>query len=188
MNNKSEIVYHNSITEQNMTKLEYNLFVKALQFQKKYFQDIEDAVLMNVSADVRKLMPKTVVDFYEWQFNIVDKNDNFSGECTGFWKVINIVPSRVTNRILLHEMIHSYESMLSDYKIEHEYLIVKLYQKLFPKIPNLIEIIELDINKNNREHTVFFLLKSLDIDLMLKLPLGSIYGYGREELYKKLNT
>lgn len=184
MNNKSEIVYHNPITGQGMNKSEYNLFVKALKFQKKYFQDIEDVVLMNVSADVRKFMSETVVDFYEWQFNIVDKNDDFTGECTGFWKVINIVPSHINNRILLHEMIHVYESMLSDYKIEQEYLIVKLYQKLLPKIPNLIEIIEVDINKDNREHTVFFLLKSLDIDLELKLPIGSIYGYGREELYK----
>lgn len=186
MNNISEIVYCNPITGQDMNKSEYNLFSKALKFQKKYFQDIEDIVLMNVSADVRKLMPETAVDFYEWQFNIVDKNDNFTGECTSFWKVINIVPSHINDRILLHEMIHAYESMLSDYKIEHEYLIVKLYQKLLPKIPSLIKIIESDINIINREHTVLFLLKSLDIDLMLKLPLGSIYGYGREELYKKI--
>ena len=185
MTNKYEIVYQNPITEQGMTKSEYNLFNKALQFQKKYFQDIEDIILMNVREDARKFMPTTVVDFYEWTFNVVDKNDDFTGECVGFWKVINVVPSRINNRILLHEMIHAYESMLDDYKIEHEYLIVKLYQKLLSKIPKLIEIIELDIDKDNREHTVFFLLKSLDIDLELKLPLGSIYGYGRENLYKK---
>ncbi|MBY6838766.1 hypothetical protein [Clostridium botulinum] len=184
MANKSEIVYHNQITEQDMNKSEYNLFNKALHFQKKYFQDIEDVITMNVSEDERKFMPDTSVDFYEWKFNIVDKNNNFTGECSGFWKVINVVPSRINNRILLHEMIHAYESMLLDYKIEHEYLIVKLYQKLLPKIPNLIEIIEVDIDSDNREHTVFFLLKSLDIDLELKLPIGSIYGYGREELYK----
>nr|WP_172688122.1 hypothetical protein [Clostridium botulinum]ALP69016.1 hypothetical protein [Clostridium botulinum] len=185
MANKSEIVYHNPITEQDMNKSEYSLFNKALQFQKKYFQDIENVILMNVSEEEKRFMPTQVVDFYEWKFNVVDKNDSFVGECTGFWKVINIVPSRINNRILLHEMIHAYESILSDYKIEHEYLIVKLYQKLLPKIPNLIEIIEVDINKDNREHTVFFLLKSLVIDLELKLPIGSIYGYGREELYKK---
>jgi len=184
MTNKSKIVYHNPITEQGMTKSEYNLFIKALQFQKKYFQDIEYVILMNINEDARKFMPETLVDFYEWKFNVVDKNDDFTGECTGFWKVINIVPSRINNRVLLHEMIHAYESMLSDYKIEHEYLIVKLYQKLLSKIPNLIKIIEIDINKDNREHTVFFLLKSLDIDLELKLPFGSVYGYGREELYK----
>lgn len=184
MTNKSEIAYHNPITEQDMTNSEYSLFNKALQFQKKYFQDIEDTILMNISEDAKKLMPVTLVDFYEWKFNVVDKNDNFTGECSGFWKVINIVPSCINNRILLHEMIHAYESMLSDCQIEHEYLIVKLYQKLLLKIPNLIKIIESDINRNNREHTVFFLLKSLDIDLVLKLPLGSIYGYGREELFK----
>ncbi|NFO40811.1 hypothetical protein FDB42_12030 [Clostridium botulinum] len=185
MANKSELVYHNQITEQDMTKSEYSLFNKALQFQKKYFQDIEDVITMNVSEDERKFMPKTSVDFYEWKFNIVDKNNDFTGECSGFWKVINIVPSRINNRILLHEMIHAYESILLDYKIEHEYLIVKLYQRLITKIPNLIEIIEVDIDRDNREHTVFFLLKSLDIDLELRLPIGSIYGYGREELYKK---
>ncbi|NFH90518.1 hypothetical protein FDA33_09970 [Clostridium botulinum] len=185
MTTKSKIVYHNPITEQDMTKSEYSLFVKALQFQKKYFQDIEDVILMNVSEEARKFIPETSVNFYEWKFNVVDKNDNFTGECSGFWKVINIVPSRINNRILLHEMIHAYESMLSDYKIEHEYLIVKLYQKLLSKIPNIIEIIEVDIDRDNREHTVFFLLKSLDIDLELRLPIGSIYGYGREELYKK---
>ena len=37
MNNKSKFVYHNPITEQNMTKIEYNLFIKALEFQKKMF-------------------------------------------------------------------------------------------------------------------------------------------------------
>jgi len=185
MANKSEIVYHNPITEQDMTKSEYSLFNKTLQFQKKYFQDIENAILMNISEDVRKFMPKTLINFYEWKFNVIDKNDSFVGECTGFWKVINIVPSRINNRILLHEMIHAYEYMLSDYNIEHEYLVVKLYQQLLSKIPNLIELIELDINKDNREHTVFFILKSLDMDLELKLPLGSIYGYEREELYKQ---
>ena len=142
---------------------------------------------MNVSEEVRKLMPSTVVDFYEWSFNTVDKNDNFDGEAIGFWKVINITSSNVNDYILLHEMIHAYEYTLLDYKIEHEYLIVKLYQKLLSKVPNLIKIIESDINKDNREHTVFFLLKSLDIDLILKLPLGSIYGYNREEIYKKID-
>lgn len=185
MINKSKIIYHNPISEQDMTKSEYGLLIKALEFQKKYFQDIEDVILMNIDEEVKKLMPSTAIDFYEWKFNVVDKNDDFTGECTGFWKVINMVPSRINNRILLHEMIHAYESTLSDYKIEHEYLIVKLYQKLLIKIPNLMKIIETDIDMNNREHTVFFLLKSLDIDLALKLPLGSIYGYSRNELYKK---
>ena len=184
MNNKSEIVYHNPITEQDMNISEFRLFNKALQFQKKYFQDIEDIILMNVSEELKKLMPETSVDFYEWKFNVVAKNNSFVGECVGFWKVINIVPGRINNRILLHEMLHAYEYMLSDYQIEHDYLIVKLYQKLLSKIPNLIKIIESDINKDNREHSIIFLLKSLDIDLVLKLPLGSIYGYGREWIYR----
>lgn len=64
MTNKSKIVYHNPITEQDMTKSEYSLFNKALQFQKKYFQDIEDVIVMNISEDARRFMPKTYVDFY----------------------------------------------------------------------------------------------------------------------------
>lgn len=142
MVNKSKIAYNNPITEQNMTKSEYSLFSKALQFQKKYFQDIEDVILINISEEERRLMLETLVDFYEYRFNIVDKNDNFDGECTGFWKVINIVSSRMNNRVLLHEMIHAYEYALSDYKIEYEYLMIKLYQKLLSKIPKP--------NKNNR--------------------------------------
>jgi len=50
---------------------------------------------------------------------------------------------------------------------------------LLPKIPKLEEMILIDIHIGNYVHSPFFMLKSLDLDLRLKKPLGTIYSYGR---------
>ena len=84
-------------------------------------------------------------------------------------------------------MIHAYEHLLKkNFLFLAEILLINLYEKLKPKIKLLNE----NITSNNMHvyeggHGVLFLLKSLDLDLELKKPYGTIFAYGREDIFKQ---
>jgi len=90
--------------------------------------------------------------------------------------------------ILLHEMIHAYESMLRPHESYHQFVLIKLHEKLLTKIPKLTKIMRWDLHTENRVfHTPLFLLKSLDLDIRLNQPLGTVYDYNREINFRKFN-
>lgn len=113
--------------------------------------------------------------------------DNILGMCDGKNKTIIIRKdeSKIDEKnIILHEMIHAYESIL--FPSFREFLILYLYDLLIKKLgyKKLWKYIRTDNHVLYRVHSPLFLLKSLELDLKLKYPLGTIYGYGREELLK----
>jgi hypothetical protein len=168
---------------QQMTKEEYELLIKAEEFEEKYFQDFTLKLYNEIVPD--KVIGK-IDNISSWEFRIVKENNEFVGRCNGPDKIIEIVQNDDIENILLHEMIHAYEYILLEYPFYHQYVLLKLYEKILSKIPNLIKIIEADKNRYTIEHTPLSLLKSFDIDLELGLPVGTIYSYGREEIYKEL--
>jgi len=84
---------------------------------------------------------------------------------------------------LLHEMLHAYEHQFTH--AQGEILTAFLYTKLKDKIKNLdfILVVWADfdnqelISKTDGSHAVLFLLKSLDIDIRLNLPLGTTSNF-----------
>lgn len=92
--------------------------------------------------------------------------------------------------VVLHEMIHVYECILETSVNQHyrDIIAFALYNDLSNKIDDLFDRIVSHSHtiSNNQvllsggEHGILFYLKSLDLDLRLRLPLGTIMGYGRD--------
>ena len=102
---------------------------------------------------------------------------------------------------LLHEMIHMHESYINDLDDDYyrDVLYWALYKRLRTRIPDLEEIIEKHICLASRSHglqgkeiffsqvndiifcgghDVLFLLKSLDLDVAMGYPLGTVLSHG----------
>lgn len=90
--------------------------------------------------------------------------------------------------VLLHEMIHLHEYVLTDEiytTMFTDAVFWGLYTSLREKIPSLDKIITAKlhiltahgINSIGGNHSLLFLLKSFDIDIKMGYPLGTVYGY-----------
>jgi hypothetical protein len=95
--------------------------------------------------------------------------------------------------VLLHEMIHLYEDYLQTLPFYYrDMLFWALYRDLHKKIEKLDEIIDShslllvqqDIDNRGGTHGILFLLKSLDLDIKMKSPLGTVFGYGMLKIFK----
>ena len=112
-------------------------------------------------------------------------------------KLIVINKSTINNdNVALHEMLHAHEQiLLSINHIVRDTLLLELYKKLKPQIKNLDGIIDFHANINHNielekiggEHSLLFLLKSLDIDLRRGNELFTIFGYDYNRNCKILN-
>ncbi len=174
------------------TRGEINLAAKAYEYDEEYFQDmllsryIKEQHEFGTDPDggpEDEIEPGILdADFAidSWIFKL-EELDNSSGMCSGSTRTITIDPGRTAdedalNVTLLHEMIHAYEYMLPE--IYRQYVAVRLFQKLEPLIPDLMDLINADIQSEVREHSVLFMLKALDLDLRLNKPPGTVYSYG----------
>jgi hypothetical protein len=175
-----------------------------LEYEKLYFEDFTfqpdsiagDLLLVNTKYILKKDRPKRAEYWGDmFQVSIEDHRlrikaiEGIAGRCEG--KLITIHPDRIDSlEIILHEMIHAYENMLSDDL--KELLYVRLYaklkanRKLKRQIPDLNYSVlspahhsEHDFFAMSRSayHDTLFFLKSLDLDLRLGLPVGTVYGY-----------
>lgn len=120
-----------------------------------------------------------------WRFKIVEKTEDWDGHCNHKERLITIVKSEKKNiYMLLHEMIHAYEFMLEENcEMYKQFLLIDLYERLLIKVPDLKKKMKLDLHSMLRVHSPLFMLKSLDLDIRLNKPLGTVYAYGREEIF-----
>lgn len=97
------------------------------------------------------------------------------------------------NSTILHEMIHLYESVINELSwSRHDMLIWALYQDLREKIPALDEIVnhhshqltQSKLQSAGGNHDLLFLLKSFDLDIRMDYPLGTVFAYGRQDIFK----
>lgn len=176
---------------------------KAFEFEDKYFSDMTlkdyEKELTAHEVLVNGEWVKCIGDYCNpgdlsidgWRFVIVKNPKGYAGKCFPNTQEIRIAEShKRDDYVLLHEMIHAYESMLSDIRYEQykHFLIIELYEKLSPSIPDLKKLIIRDIHTLDHVHNPLFFLKSIDLDSRLKEPLGTIYGYGRKELFKEVKN
>ncbi|MDO5785819.1 MAG: hypothetical protein Q4P20_12230 [Eubacteriales bacterium] len=127
---------------------------------------------------------------------IVTEPENDSDACyNNQEQSICISPDLIDDdTVLLHEMIHFYESAVNELPLYfHDALLWSLYSDLKGKIPKLDAIItdnahiliESTLYTDGGLHDILFLLKSFDLDIRNGYPLGSVFGYGREERFKE---
>ena len=91
---------------------------------------------------------------------------------------------------ILHEMIHLHEHFITGLSwTYHDMLCWCLYRDLKQKIPALDDIIAFHAHQANSdmirnaggEHSILFLLKSLDLDIKKGYSLGTVFAYGYEK-------
>lgn len=117
--------------------------------------------------------------------------------CMGYYRaserLLCIASSYLNDEVILHEMIHLHESVFKDLPMYfHDMLYWALYLGLKEKIDKLDEIITTqahivkqgDICDSGGEHDILFLLKSFDLDIQKRYPLGTVFGYGLKEELK----
>ena len=174
----------------NRTKEEKELADQAYHYEEDYFQDMllneykdpyvcstemEDETWEEVKANIFSY--SHILD--TWIFKL-EEIDDCCSQCVGARKTITIDPAQISagedlDLTLLHELIHAFEFIMPD--THKQYVTLRLFQKLEPLIPGLLDKIEADLHTQSSEHTLLFLLKSLDLDLRLNKPPGTIYSH-----------
>ena len=179
---------------------------KAIDFEDRYFKDM---MLETYSKTLNRheILDRVTGEWisYESKFDFdlsvakwIIKYDNnlgtAQGMCEGLMRRIRIKSNQIAdeNIVLLHELIHAFEFNLRE-ACEYycQYVTLRLYDKLKKREKNLLRLINKDMHRHYIEHSLLFMLKSIDLDIRLKKPLGTVYSYGRTKLYsgrKKWNT
>lgn len=102
---------------------------------------------------------KKSISLNNWRFEFVEPITDEDGYCDEKLKVIGITKSAINDGIdgiiLIHEMIHAYESLLRE-KGYDQYVVISLYNELSLYIKNLDEIINTDNNIVFKDHSILF--------------------------------
>lgn len=196
-----------------MSADERKLWDKMQEYDEKYFADMrfETKYLERKFArmeildddgnwkDILTDPPMKEDSFFvaDWSIKLVDNiNDYAVGRCNREDMIIEILTDvkgfREQKYVLLHELIHVYEYLYErnrGYKGYEQYLVLHLYKRLEKKIGKnkFNSLIDTGLNFElirDCLHSLLFLFKSLELDLKLKKPFGTIYGYGREDYFR----
>lgn len=109
-------------------------------------------------------------------------------------QTLTVTPKALENEsTILHEMIHLHEFVINDLPMYfHDMVYWALYKDLEKKIPKLDDIITdhahiltgSTLYSSGGLHDILFLLKSFDLDIRMRYPLGTVFAYGRDEELK----
>lgn len=112
-------------------------------------------------------------------------------------KLIVIGKSAINNNsVILHEMLHAHEQiLLSINHVVRDTILLELYKKLKPQIERLDDLIlfhsnihhSIELSEMGGEHSLLFMLKSLDIDLRCGYELFTVFGYDYNRNCKEFN-
>ena len=188
---------------ENRTPEESQLYFMVIDFDEKYFTDLrlteknaERLLAYEVQADDGKWEkvigdPSLFIGINpgHWIFRFCRFRDSTIGRCHRKHRIIQIQPGlneKAHKSTVLHEMIHAYEAMLPE--IYREWLLLELDKKLARRITrkHLNDCIDFSLHviaHHRHYHGLFFLFKSLDLDLRLRWPLGTVFGYGQDEFF-----
>lgn len=174
---------------------EYELHGKILEYEEKYFEDMT----FQPGSALYDIV-QTVIDMYDYfslelesqyfTFHIQDLENGTMGQTNFPERKIVIAPKYKNDKsVILHEMIHAYELTLqTEHSVLNELLLITLYNKLKPQIPELDKLINEHVELYGQHcvsisggtHGLLFYLKSLDLDLRCEYKLGTVCGYGRD--------
>ncbi len=181
------------------TKETYDLHVRVLELDDIYFQDLMFKSLELADYTTFYGEDGTEYDFADdrnlsladnqYTYHIKDL-ENYEGLCDRCNHSITISRECLSDdNVIIHEMIHAHENILNEkLPFMKEIIFLELYKKLLEKdidIDNRIKshanlLSGTEIAIRGGSHSVFFFLKSLEIDIKRNLKPGTICGYGRE--------
>jgi len=190
---------------QPQTEEEKKLWEKISEYEDIYFDDftlkpdsiLRDFIYVKIKDDSGNWMecacdlPDTSLFFFDTPYAVKIENlDSADGICNTETRTITIAPEYVDDqKVILHEMIHAYITNFKgdQFAVLLECLLLRLYTELKAKISDLdnriinhTHTIKQEDFYGHGSHGLLFFLKSLELDLRLGLPLGSICSYGRD--------
>lgn len=116
-------------------------------------------------------------------------------DCIGYFSAQDLllcVSPAAKDSTVLHEMIHLHEHVINELPMYwHDTFFWAIYSNLRSKIPNLDSIItehahvlnEAFLYEEGGLHDILFLLKSFDIDSRMGYSLGTVFSYGRTDIF-----
>lgn len=185
----------------NRTQDTYNLQMQILEYESQYFQDMllntpETSKIISILND----KGEECDSFYDFDLSLDAKKYTYNVESIeGYMGLHDASNNTITidsnhlddKNTILHEMVHAYENILDTCGIPFikELLFLELYRFLQARdidIDNRVLshsnlLSGLDVAEQGGLHSVFFFLKTLELDIRCDLPLGTICGYDREK-------
>lgn len=170
----------------------FDLHAKAMELDSKYFMDMQlkTPELSDYDNFFETDDGDRSLEYYHITYHIEELEDAF-GIYDYLERSITIAPDYVSkDEVLLHEMIHAYEDMLDKHKPkDKEIIFLELYKFLKEQdidIDNRIKShafgpASREVAEQGGAHGIFFLLKSLELDIKCGYKLGTVCGYGRDE-------
>ena len=168
------------------------LMCEALTYEDQYFKDMT-MKHRSIEEPYTNFDNPPSISIVDWK--IVEKKlRKREGYCNAHNLEIVLkqgVPSKERKLTLLHEMIHAYEAELkwANQLNIRELVFIFLYKNLMKRLGDkkansLLKTVSQSIFWTSR-HSILFILKSLDLDIRLKLPFGSVVAYGRTDFFSE---
>lgn len=167
-----------------------------------YVATPQEKELANKIGEYEPLFEDMVFDSDEFEFCIPDEIKYFDitqvqfkieqlSESCGYYnhkdKVLCISPEYANDTpTILHEMIHIYEEFISEYRYLHDVAFWNIYTALKEKIPQQIDdliteqantLYQIEYMNMGGTHDILFYLKSIDLDIKMSYPIGTIFNY-----------
>jgi len=190
------------VEKQPQTEEEKRLWEKVVEYENDYFEDftlkptsiLHNLLVYEIQDETGNFVETSEDPPYmelSWNYDFkIEDLDDCTGLCNKESRIITIDPKYTDDpAVLLHEMIHAYISLFQGDQtvVFLECLLLRLYNELKTKIPDLekriiehTHTIRQEDFINHGSHGLLFYLKSLDLDMRLGLPLGTVCGYGRD--------
>ena len=170
---------------------EKRLQYRAMKCEAAYFKDMSLDILRKHLAGTAPAATGTfhekwldevfALTLVKWRY-VLNGGLEYRGRCDTHEMMIEIRPEdKDDDIVLLHEMIHAHEFILSEAsELYKQHVLLSLYKRLSRKVPALIDAVTTDRRLAvDAGHTPLFMLKSFDIDLRLEKPLGTVYSRSR---------
>lgn len=174
---------------QSMTPEELELVKNMSKLEEKYFGDLSWREPLE-EKEIWHLFVPRLYGFHDKTllndiYCKIDPELDVDASYLPATKMFTFNPDKVNDpATIVHEILHVYDDDYEKNPHLRDFWITRLYSRLQDKIPDLDErCIKLQLNQliikrlGRAEHGMFFLLKSLDLDLKLNLPLGEVYAY-----------
>jgi hypothetical protein len=117
---------------------------------------------------------------------IINPDIKVMGEYDPMANTISFHPDHLLDEHIVHEMLHVYDYYYDRNSLLKDFWVTRLYSRLQSKVKRLDGYCcQLGLMRGQLideiwgTHSIFFLLKTLDLDIRLDLPFGRVFGYSK---------
>ncbi|MCK4364888.1 MAG: hypothetical protein KAW45_02445 [Thermoplasmatales archaeon] len=189
-----------------VTPQSHKLLFEALAYEDRYFKDmtmqlksIKDYYMCYYCDEDGKIQGKgnrgdpPYISISDWKIveKKLRKREGYCNVCNLEIALKQGLSPKERKITFFHEMIHAYEAELQWAEQDHakELVFIFLYKNLIKKVGekkanSFLKIVSGSMFWES-SHSVLFTLKSLDFDIRLKLPFGSVFSYGKTDFFPK---